>query len=77
VLIAADSGDVHMTASLGMAVRSSTRRFDPELLLRLADEALNRAKEHGRNRSELAANPPEDDSIPAASTPVVLPARSR
>lgn len=75
--VATDCGDVHITASLGVAVSSTTRRFDPETLLRLADDALYRAKEHGRNRSELAIIPPEDDSVPSASNSSVLPAGSR
>lgn len=77
VPVATDSGDVHITASLGVAVSSSTRRFDPEMLLRLADDALYRAKEHGRNRSELAATPPEDDPVPTSSDSTVLPTGSR
>jgi diguanylate cyclase (GGDEF)-like protein len=77
VPVATDSDDVRITASLGVAVSSSTRRFDPESLPRLADDALYRAKEHSRNRSELAATPPEDDSVPAESNSAVLPTGSR
>jgi len=77
VPVATDSGDVHITASLGVAVSSTTRRFDPEMLLQLADDAMYRAKEHGRNRSELAVTPPDDDAVSAASNSVVLPTGSR
>lgn len=55
--IVADVGPVHITASCGVAASSSANPLDPQNLLRLADEALYRAKEQGRNRSELAANP--------------------
>lgn len=75
--IATDGGDVLITASLGVAVSNSSRRFDPETLLQLADDALYRAKIHGRNRSELAVIPPEDDSVPSLSKPAGLPAGSR
>lgn len=47
-------GEVPITASLGIAASESTNPLDPDTLLRLADEALYRAKEQGRNRSELA-----------------------
>jgi DNA polymerase III delta prime subunit len=77
VPVATNSGDVHITASLGVAVSSTTRRFDPETLLRLADDALYRAKEHGRNRSELAVTPPDDDAVPTAPDSAVLPTGSR
>jgi diguanylate cyclase (GGDEF)-like protein len=55
--IVADVGPVHITASCGVAASSIANPLDPQNLLRLADEALYRAKEQGRNRSELAANP--------------------
>src|ERR1700735_2941646 len=48
-----DAGEVSVTVSCGVAV-SSGKGEDPQSLLRLADEALYRAKQQGRNRSELA-----------------------
>jgi diguanylate cyclase (GGDEF)-like protein len=47
------AGDIHITASLGAAVSTDPRKGDPQLLLHLADQALYRAKEQGRNRAEL------------------------
>jgi diguanylate cyclase (GGDEF)-like protein len=47
-------GDVPITASLGIAASESANPLNPDTILRLADEALYRAKEQGRNRSELA-----------------------
>jgi two-component system cell cycle response regulator len=51
--IETDAGEVSVTVSCGVAV-SNGKGMDPQSLLRLADEALYRAKQQGRNRSELA-----------------------
>jgi predicted signal transduction protein with EAL and GGDEF domain len=69
-------GDIHITASLGVAVSSLSHRYDPDMLLRLADDALYHAKEHGRNRSELAVNPDQDTSAPALQDSPALPTSS-
>src|SRR6202050_1527887 len=55
--VVTQAGEVSVTVSLGAAVSSSTRSADPQMLLRLADQALYRAKDNGRNRCELAAVP--------------------
>lgn len=55
--IASDAGPISITASCGISVSTAAKPLDPHELLRLADEALYRAKEHGRNRSESASNP--------------------
>jgi two-component system, cell cycle response regulator len=52
--ISTQTGEVRVTVSLGVAVSSDASSLDPQVLLGLADDALYRAKEHGRNRSELA-----------------------
>jgi two-component system cell cycle response regulator len=52
--VSTQTGEVHVTVSLGVAVSSDAPGLDPQVLLGLADDALYRAKEHGRNRSELA-----------------------
>ncbi len=43
-----------VTMSLGVAANTGQNPVDAEALLRAADAALYRAKEHGRNRVELA-----------------------
>ncbi|WP_051294114.1 ligand-binding sensor domain-containing diguanylate cyclase [Pseudoduganella violaceinigra] len=44
----------HVTISIGVAVLVPTEHSRPEQLLRLADEALYRAKQRGRNQALLA-----------------------
>jgi len=63
-------GDLAVTASIGIAVSPASNPLDTEMLLHLADEALYRAKNLGRNRAELATltENPEDPSSPAVST---------
>jgi two-component system, cell cycle response regulator len=51
------AGEVPVTVSLGATVSTSARSGDPQMLLRLADQALYRAKDNGRNRCELAVVP--------------------
>jgi two-component system cell cycle response regulator len=63
-----EASPVHVTASCGVSIGRSERPLDRQVLLRLADEALYRAKEQGRNRSELAAFEPD--------TPQATPVKS-
>src|SRR3984893_13595540 len=66
-LIAIPGGEIQMTASLGHAIRNAQVPVDHQVLLRMVDEALYRAKNSGRNRSELAV--PELAEVgPAAVT---------
>ncbi len=53
--IETDRGPLSVTVSCGIAVSSAAKPLDPRELLHLADEALYRAKELGRDRSELAS----------------------
>ena len=52
--ITTSSGEVRVTASLGVAVSSRDKPLETDALLRSADEALYRAKDQGRNQSKLA-----------------------
>ena len=54
---------ISITVSLGVAVSEGQNSFDAESLLQMADEALYRAKQTGRNRVE-AAGPPEHTEAP-------------
>ena len=45
---------IAITVSLGIAASGGRNTFDAESLLQMADEALYRAKQTGRNRVELA-----------------------
>jgi diguanylate cyclase (GGDEF)-like protein len=61
-----------VTVSIGAASSPPVRERLPNILIAAADHALYRAKQHGRNRVELAS---EDNSVrpssPAAGTPRV------
>jgi diguanylate cyclase (GGDEF)-like protein len=71
--VTTQAGDVRVTASCGVAASTESNRLDSHTLLRLADEALYRAKERGRNRSEPAAY---DDPVPSALAPHSTPVKS-
>lgn len=49
-----DRGPLSFTVSCGIAISTAAKPLDPRELIHLADEALYRAKERGRDRSELA-----------------------
>jgi len=53
--IVAEGAQITITASFGVAVSTPGQLLDPQEMLRLADDALYRAKANGRNRCELAA----------------------
>jgi two-component system, cell cycle response regulator len=55
--VSTSSGEVRVTASFGVAVSDHAKPLESDALLHLADEALYRAKDHGRNRSELSTDP--------------------
>jgi two-component system, cell cycle response regulator len=50
------AGEIPITASFGVAVSTDSNPYEAQELLRLADDALYRAKQHGRNRCELASD---------------------
>jgi diguanylate cyclase (GGDEF)-like protein len=53
--VPSDSGPIHVTISCGVAICSGETSAEVQALLYLADEALYRAKDGGRNRCELAS----------------------
>jgi diguanylate cyclase (GGDEF)-like protein len=61
---------IAITVSLGVAASGGRNTFNAEALLQLADEALYRAKQMGRNRVELAI-PPDDIDVTSAEQPPV------
>jgi two-component system cell cycle response regulator len=65
-----DAGDVSMTMSLGVAVSDPAQPVDAKQLIQAADEALYRAKDRGRNRSELAEPADFTGVTPTPAEPV-------
>jgi two-component system cell cycle response regulator len=72
-----DSVEVAVTASFGVAVSGHAKPFESNALLRLADEALYRAKDRGRNRSELATEAELASPDPTAGESAPLESGSR
>jgi diguanylate cyclase (GGDEF)-like protein len=66
-VIAENHGAIQVTSSLGVAASANLNASRPHDLLRLADEALYRAKSNGRNRCELAGTPASKDPVPSPS----------
>jgi diguanylate cyclase (GGDEF)-like protein len=66
-----DRGEIQIRGSFGVAVCTDEHPQDLPTLLRNADEALYRAKEHGRNRMELAVPCPSAlQSLDTAAAPL-------
>jgi diguanylate cyclase (GGDEF)-like protein len=65
-----------ITVSIGVAC-APEQALDRITLLRLADEALYRAKQRGRNRVEYAGIPPVPAAVAAVSPPVVKTPRAK
>jgi two-component system, cell cycle response regulator len=68
--IVTGSGEISVTVSLGLAVSSVIAPLDPEAMLGTADEALYRAKEGGRNRSEMGVREVAPSPALAETAPV-------
>jgi two-component system, cell cycle response regulator len=68
--VATEAGEISITVSLGLAVSSDTAPLDPEVMLRTADDALYRAKEGGRNRSEMGICEVAPSAVIAEVAPV-------
>ena len=52
--IATTKGELNVTASIGASWSMAADPIDSDTMIRIADEALYRAKEKGRNRCEMA-----------------------
>jgi two-component system cell cycle response regulator len=70
--IATDSGEISITVSLGLAVSNGFAALDPEAMLSTADDALYRAKEAGRNRSEMGVC----ETAPSAPVVEIAPSKA-
>jgi two-component system, cell cycle response regulator len=70
--VVTQAGEVRITASLGATVSTDARTLDAQALLRLADQALYRAKDRGRNCAELAGSPEPDGASPTPAEDVPL-----
>jgi two-component system, cell cycle response regulator len=69
-----EAGEIQITISLGVAVSDPAIPLDAQALLQVADDALYRAKDRGRNRCELGSpaepagsRPPDPAAVPAQS----------
>jgi diguanylate cyclase (GGDEF)-like protein len=54
--VATGEAKITVTASFGIASSTPAQMLEPQEMLRLADDALYRAKSNGRNRCELASH---------------------
>lgn len=70
--VPADATPVRVTVSCGVAVSKGNKPLDSHALLHLADEALYRAKEKGRNCSELSGEPDLVGSSSSGANPAPL-----
>lgn len=70
--VPADATPVRVTVSCGVAVSTGNKPPDSHALLHLADEALYRAKQKGRNRSELSMEPDLVGSSSSGANPAPL-----
>jgi two-component system, cell cycle response regulator len=75
--VSTQEGDINITASLGVAANMDARRFDSDTVLRLADEALYRAKARGRNCSEPAKTHDSDSTESTSAEPSNVKLASR
>jgi two-component system, cell cycle response regulator len=75
--VVTDAGNLRITISAGAAVSGQDKPLETQVLLQIADEALYRAKEHGRNRSELARQPEPVPPTPPTAEAALLESERR
>ena len=67
-----DDGIIRVTASFGVTTATPGEEWNPETLIRRADEALYLAKKSGRNRVEMLSYSTPEPAIPSPTEPAIV-----
>ena len=68
-----DDSAIRVTASFGVTTATPGEEWNPETLIRRADEALYLAKKSGRNRVEMLSYSAPEHALPSPENAVVVP----